>query len=103
MDYRKYQKKKRRLFELKKGKCEYCDCQMVIDENPTSPEKRGCQIPTNLATLDHKYNKDHPLRQTKLQKGERRIFIVCWKCNDEKSKKDTKHINTMKYLYGTGE
>ena len=74
-----WQDKKVKMFFAANGKCEYCGVDMLLSIN----ELRGA-MPLNLATIDHKYNRDHPLRNVPTQ--ERRLFIVCWKCNDEKSR-----------------
>lgn len=71
--------KKVRMFLAQDGKCDYCKCDMVLSfDNKFNPE--------NLATFDHLYNRDHPLRADVSGTGEKRIFLVCKKCNGEKSK-----------------
>lgn len=71
--------KKIKLFLQVGGKCEYCKCDMVFClANGLNYE--------NEATFDHLYNRDHELRNAPQEHGERRIFLVCRKCNAEKSK-----------------
>lgn len=74
-------KKKTTMFLESNGKCEYCGCDMVLSFAMAHTVK---EVPLNLATLDHKYNRDHDQRNE--FEREKRIFIVCWECNDGKSK-----------------
>lgn len=67
------------MFLAQNGKCDYCGCDMVL----SFADK--CNI-DNLATFDHLYNRDHELRADVSGTGEKRIFLVCKKCNGEKSK-----------------
>lgn len=63
------------------GKCEYCGRDMVL-----SLSMSGSNL-DNLATFDHKYNRDHEKRN-EVEEGERRIFIVCKKCNNARNKSE---------------
>jgi hypothetical protein len=96
MDYKRYSKWKEKQFKRLDGKCEYCDCDMIL----SGPVPKHKKIPLNLATIDHKYSKEHPLRNTKCINNERRLFLVCWKCNHEKYKSEN-YTNKMKYIWGT--
>lgn len=80
--------KKVLMFLRQDGKCEYCGRDMVLCFADY------CNI-ENLATFDHKYNRDHELRRHK-DVDERRIFIVCKKCNHERSKTEpnNQELNT---------
>lgn len=73
--------KKTKLFFEMNGKCEYCGCDMILSYAIGHTVKK---VPNKLATIDHKYNRDHQLRNE--YSDERRLFIVCKKCNGEKSK-----------------
>lgn len=75
-------RKKALMFLDANGKCEYCERDMILSFGVGHTLKN---VPDNLATFDHKYNRDSPER-TAPQNGEKRIFIVCAKCNTEKSK-----------------
>lgn len=72
-------KKKEWWFAKQDGKCAYCGCQMVL----LPPEAVRKVWPENMATLEHKYCRTHPLRNVKTD--ERRRFLACLKCNQEKS------------------
>lgn len=69
------------MFAKANGKCEYCGTDMILSFNIGHTTK---DVPGNLATIDHKYNRDHELRGHVL--GEKRLFLVCKKCNGDKSK-----------------
>lgn len=77
MNSKNAKRKKVYMFLEQKGKCGYCDCDMVLSF------QEYFEAP-NLATFDHLYNRDHPERGEAF--GEKRIFLVCKKCNTEKSK-----------------
>lgn len=82
--------KKIRMFLDANGKCEYCDCDMdLVFSNKL--------LTDSSATFDHKYNRDHELRTVPNNDMERRIYIVCRKCNNEKSKLETnkQEINSV--------
>lgn len=82
---------KKKLFEKTNGHCEYCHQQMIW----WHPQK-GIPIPDNACTIDHLYFKLHPLRRTSnFQKGnqrERRLFLVCFKCNQKKCREENKSV-----------
>lgn len=69
------------MFEEQKGKCDYCGRDMILSWD-------GKVVPPDLATFDHKYNRDHPNRHLPPAPGEKRIFLVCYKCNQDKSKEE---------------
>lgn len=73
--------KKIKMFLEVDGKCEYCGCDMILSFANHGNED-------NLATFDHKYNRDHELRLNLNNSTEKRIFIVCKKCNNEKAKSE---------------
>lgn len=73
-------RKKAIMFAECGGKCEYCGIFMVL----SFADPKSYDPPNNEATIDHLYNRDHELRGE--THGERRLFIVCRKCNGEKSK-----------------
>ena len=74
-------KRKRTMMFLEAdGKCEYCGRDMVLSYSI----HKSKEVPDNVATLDHKYNRDHEERTLSSDLG-KRIFIVCSKCNSEKS------------------
>lgn len=52
--------------------------------------------PDNMATIQHKYFKLHPLRLTQPKKGERRWFLWCYKCNQDYFKKYEQPINNKR-------
>jgi hypothetical protein len=76
-------KKKRReaLFREQDGKCYWCDRQMLMPKVYPTPD--GSNLPVDLCTLDHLFDRRHPLRST-AARGEKRYVAACWQCNHDR-------------------
>jgi len=46
---------------------------------------RAKKLPTNLATLDHLRDRNHPDRLVPAR-GEQRLVIACWQCNHDRGR-----------------
>ena len=80
---------RKRLYIQFEGKCENCGILTVLPEDlPKRPRKEGgahtelLVVPPNMATIQHKYDKLHPLRNI-TDRRERRHFLWCYQCNRE--------------------
>jgi hypothetical protein len=88
---KKIQKEKLRLWK-KNPRCEKCGIKTTL--NFTSGV--GKKTPPNLATIQHKYHKLHPLRKQKHK--HRVLFLWCYSCNKNyqiEYEKDISHLNSM--------
>lgn len=68
-------RKRRRLYDLQKGKCYYCGCRMRILQRRGTP-------PKDMATFEHLDSKLNPERGQ--HPGERRVVLACFACNQER-------------------
>lgn len=72
--------------------CENCGVLTVLPEDCPGWQAKGDgstflkKVPANMATIQHKYDKLHPLRNV-IRPNERRHFLWCYKCNHEHYKK----------------
>jgi hypothetical protein len=74
--------------------CENCGTLTVLPEHIEGERISGMpiNIPDNMATIQHKYSRNHPLRHTKNDRNERRRLLWCHKCN-----RDYNHMYENKY------
>jgi hypothetical protein len=81
------QSKKRRqraaLFERQKGRCFYCDCEMVLIDG-----QHVRHPPKNLATIEHLDDRYSPARGT--FQNVRRKVLACLECNHKRGEERTK-------------
>ena len=71
--------------------CERCKVHMILPEHCKDKIMRpdgGFDLPhppDNLATIQHRYHKRHPLRNLSGGQnfGERRRYLWCYRCNQE--------------------
>lgn len=93
------------LFKLLNGKCENCNRKMILFSS-RKQSKKGYSFPLNLATIEHIYPKNHPLRYNpKILRTERTLFLYCKLCNFESDlhyRHATRH-KQKKYIYGVGQ
>lgn len=61
------------------GMCAWCGIETVIP--PNAPTSRPAE---NWATRDHLRDRFNPARSEPIQRGEIRIVLACWKCNNER-------------------
>jgi hypothetical protein len=90
-DCKKIQKEKIRLWR-KNPHCENCGIKTSI----CFTAGVGKKTPPNLATIQHKYHKLHPLRNK--DHKERILFLWCYNCNKNyqiEYEKDISHLNSM--------
>lgn len=85
----KIRKKKLQLW-YKNPRCEKCGKLTILPEHhPKVLYKDDGQMyfkgdmPHDLATIQHKYHKQHPMRHKQVFNNERRHFLWCYKCNKE--------------------
>lgn len=74
----------RHLFDRQKGLCHWCKAPMMPPGTHVFAKRK--KIPSDLCTLDHLYDRMHPLRHTPCQRGERRHVAACWACNTERGR-----------------
>lgn len=71
--------KKRKLFELQKGLCYWCNEPMIY---PDDGPKRGGKQPPKLCTLEHLNDRFSPIRETNLDIGN--TVVACYECNHKR-------------------
>lgn len=79
-------KKVRNRLHAANPHCEKCGILTILPEDlPYTIDALGTKqidnIP-NMATIQHKYHKLHPLRRV-VNRRERRLFLWCYKCNNQ--------------------
>ena len=79
------------LFKKQGGLCHWCGVEMRIEGYEP---KRGPPDPL-LCTLDHLYDRYHPLRHCKHYRGERRYVAACWACNNRRSAEATAALSVQ--------
>lgn len=77
----KNHKKQRTLLWYTNPHCENCGVVTVLPESIDGLNAKGIKPPDNMATIQHKYCRGHPLRLTRAPHNERRRLLWCYKCN----------------------
>lgn len=75
-----FKKLRKKLWKKNNGKCECCGKDTILPEKGINANFQ----PDNMATIDHLYCRYHPLRKVKPKPGERRLFLFCYRCNQNK-------------------
>jgi hypothetical protein len=78
----RFKRQRRKMFE-KHPFCYWCGCQLQLIE------RSGGKCPANAATIDHIYSRLHPNRTTICHNETRRV-LACYKCNNNRSREETK-------------
>lgn len=83
-----YLQKQRRRMWMNNPCCENCGVLTILPEDVpgrvnSSGIKQIREVPSNMATIQHKYSRLHPKRGT--NPNERVHFLWCTKCNAEES------------------
>lgn len=85
-------KKMRKKFWESDPHCMRCGVPTILPEHlPCKIDtKNGFKIketPSNMATIQHRYSKKHPLRRDKeSMRTEQRYYLWCFKCNQQYNK-----------------
>jgi hypothetical protein len=68
------------MYRKQGGHCHYCNILCILPE--CVPHPINFKLTPQIATLDHIYDRFHPLRM-RGKEGEKRYVMACWKCNTE--------------------
>lgn len=74
--------------------CRYCGVITVLPSSPLLKRGKDGKLrhyPDNMATIDHLRSRLDPERQNHYP-SERRYILACWKCNNERSKKENSKL-----------
>lgn len=83
MSRKRIRKLRLKLWEKLDGRCENCG---VKTDLPRLDKAIGSHAqPDTMATIDHKYCRNHPERLLPTDGRTRRLFLYCKKCNREKA------------------
>lgn len=79
-----FRKQRERLWKID-PRCENCAVVTVLPEHVEGERHSGALkiVPDNMATIQHKYSRNHPLRHHANGTNERRHLLWCYKCNKE--------------------
>lgn len=83
-------KKQRTKLWLINPHCENCGILTILPEHlpienfKNKDRSKLKTVPDNMATIQHKYDRNHPLRNKKISANDsRRHFLWCYKCNHD--------------------
>lgn len=80
---------------MRDPRCVYCGVVTIFDR----PE--GKASPPNLATIDHLRPRHHPGRREPIKPGEVRHVLSCWKCNNDRDKRELRE-KPKEWFYENG-
>lgn len=83
--------------------CENCGkLTMLPEQHPNVLRKDDGQMyfkkdtPHNIATIQHKYFRLHPLRHARVHFNERRLYLSCYECNKKYYKDFEEPVNKQR-------
>lgn len=88
-------RKKIKLF-LKNDKCFYCGTTMILTNIKNIPS--GQSLPQNAATIEHRISRYNSHRWIRKKKNECRQVLCCYKCNHDRSVKETLCLSRAEVL-----
>jgi hypothetical protein len=85
----------RHMFAEQKGRCHWCNGQMLL----IFRDWKNRKPPANLATLEHLYSRWHPLYKQMLhQRIEKKCVIACLNCNNKRGAIEQRTALTMGHI-----